>query len=291
MARTTAFTILCCLAFVVATAVPPRALAQEEDQGAGKTAPRTPPSTFDPREAPWHDDPNTPPQQDAKALEILKAGIKALGGEQAILGRKTIYIKRKVTNYDYPEPKEGTITLWFKRPDKLRKEVDYPDRHHVEVFDGGRAWFDAGSGAHLRGSVVTASILDGMKDLDMPVNYLDADLTYFNISQEIPGKLAHVVKVRKDGYTKELMFDVTTNLLEVSGEYENPWGAADRMTKFDRYRPVDGILIPYRVENWRSNRMISVTEILEITFNQPIDDALFAYPGEGSEGLRSAAKP
>jgi outer membrane lipoprotein-sorting protein len=186
-------------------------------------------------------------------------------------------------SHEYAEPREGTITLWYKRPDKLRKEVSYPERRHVEVFDGTRAWFDTGSGPQIRGPVVTAAIRDGMQELDLPANYLDADLTYFNISQEIPGKLAHVVKVRKNGYTKELMFDVNTYLLEVTGEYENPWGATDKMTKFDRYRPVDGILIPHRVEYWRANRMVSETEITEVVFNGPVDDSLFTLP-QRSEG-------
>src|SRR5262245_6607120 len=70
-------------------------------------------------------DPNSPPgtpsqgkgpvQQDPKALEILKEGIKALGGEKAILGRTTIYVKRKVVNHEYPDAREGTITVYFKR--------------------------------------------------------------------------------------------------------------------------------------------------------------------------------
>jgi len=233
---------------------------------------------YTPALAPWRDDPGTAPQQDPKALEILNAGLKAAGGVDAILGRKTIYIKRKITNHEYPEPRVGTITVWCKRPDKIRKEISYPDQKHIEVFDGRRAWFDGGQGPQFRGATMTAIIYDGMKELDIPANYLDADLTYFNISQEIPGKLAHVVKVRKNGYTKELMFDVTTHLLEVSGEYENPWGAADKMQKFDRYRPVDGIMVPHRIENWRSNRMVSETEILEIKFNGPVDDALFMVP-------------
>jgi hypothetical protein len=136
----------------------------------------------------------------------------------------------------------------------------------------------------VHGPARTASMLDGIQELDLPANYLDADLTYFNISQEIPGKLAHVVKVRKHGYTRELMFDVSTNLLALSGEYENPWGATDRMAKFDRYRPVDGILVPFKVENWRSNKISSVTEIQEIRFNGPIEDSLFVYPGDAQSG-------
>ena len=83
---------------------------------------------------PWHDDTGARPQQDPKALDILKAGLKAMGGEEVILGRKTIYLKRKVTNYDYPEPREGTLTLWYKRPNKIRKEISYPPdatRHAV----------------------------------------------------------------------------------------------------------------------------------------------------------------
>jgi hypothetical protein len=230
-----------------------------------------------PQRPPWHDDPNIPRQQDPKALEILKAGIKALGGEEAIFGRKTIYIKRKVTSHEYPEPREGTVTIWFKRPNKIRKEISYPpDKTRVEAFDGQHSWYDDGTGPKVETQGVrAAAILDGIQELDLPASYLDAELTYFNISQEIPGKLAHVVKVRKNGYTRELMFDVGTYLLQVVAQYQNPWGADDKMTRFDRYRPVDGVLVPYREERWRSNRMVNETEIIEIRFNAPIDDALF----------------
>lgn len=226
---------------------------------------------------PWHDDPAVTPTQDAKAREILMKGIQALGGADAILGRETIHMKKKVINHEYPEPMEGTILLWFKRPDKIRKEVTFPDRHHVEVYDGKTAWVDTGTGPRVKGYAMTAAIIDGMKELDLPVNFLDAELTYFNVSQELPGKLAHVVKVRKNGYTRELMFDVDTFLLAVSGEYENPWGATDKMIKFDRYRPVGGVLTPHHIEYWRSNRMVSETEITEVTFNAPINDEIFAY--------------
>ena len=223
---------------------------------------------------PWHDDTGARPQQDPKALDILKAGLKAMGGEEVILGRKTIYLKRKVTNYDYPEPREGTLTLWYKRPNKIRKEISYPpDATRVEGYDGQTGWFDDGTGPKIwTQGTRTAAILDGLAELDLPANYLDAELTYFNISQEIPGKLAHVIKVRKNGYTKELLFDIGTGLLQVVGQYENPWGADDKMTRFDRYRPVDGILIPWREEKWRANRMVTSSEILEVKFNTPIDN-------------------
>ncbi len=223
------------------------------------------------------------PQQDPKALEVLREGLKALGGEEAILGRKTVYIKRKIINHEYPDPREGTLTVYFKRPDKFRKEVAYSGLSYVEVYDGERAWFDEGSGPKLRGPIITNSIRIGLKELDIPANYLDAELTYFNISQEIPGKLAHVIKVRKDGYTRELMFDVNTHLLEISGEYESPWGATDKMTRFDRYRPVGGILVPYREEKWRSNRKITESEILEIEFDREISNSLFEPPPDLAE--------
>ena len=254
----------------------PNARTQAGAPSPGSAAPAPPP--IDRFAAPWHDDPNIPPTQDPKALEILKAGLKALGGETAILGRKTIYIKRKCINHEYPEPREGTITIWFRRPDKFRKEVEYPGEKHVTVYDGKSAWVDDGKGARMLGPVTLASLLDGLGELDLPANYLTADLTYFNISQEIPGKLAHVVKVRQHGYTRELLFDVTTYLLQVSGEYENPWGATDKMLRFDRYRPVDGFMVPYRIEHWRANEIVLETEVLDIKFNGPIDDALFQLP-------------
>lgn len=275
-----------CLVLIIPAAIPvagagsaPQA-QQDPNSIVPSAAPDTQPAPVNPEKPPWHDDSGTPPTQDAKALEILKAGIKAMGGEEAILGRKTIYVKRKLTNYDSPEPREGTLTLWYKRPNKIRKEITYPpDATRVEGYDGHTGWFDDGSGPKLwTQGTRTAAILDGLGELDLPANYLNAELTYFNISQEIPGKLAHVVKVRKNGYTKELMFDVSSGLLQVVGQYENPWGADDKMTRFDKYRPVEGLLLPWREERWRSNHMVSSSEILEMKFNIPIDDSLFEVP-------------
>ena len=259
-------------------------LAISEEKKPSPAPTPAPPAASSPSPAPWHDDPNVQPSQDAKALEVLKAGIKALGGESALLGRKTIYIKRKCINHETPEPREGTITIWYKRPDKFRKEVAYPNEKHTIVLDGSNAFADDGKGIRRLGPTGTASTMDGLQELDLPANYLSADLTYFNISQEIPGKLAHVVKVRQHGYTRELMFDVNTNLLQISGEYENPWGATDKMQRFDRYRPVDGIMVPFRVEHWRSNEVVLETEILEIKFNGPMDDSLFTLQTPPSAG-------
>ncbi len=242
--------------------------------------PSSPPGTVGAPEAPGRAGQTPRPgAQDPKALEVLRAGIKAVGGEAAILGRKTIYFKRRVINHEYPDPREGTITIYFKRPDRIRKEISYPGLKQVEAFDGKQGWVDQGAGPQVLGSRRIGTIMDGLADLDVPASYLDAELTYFNISQEIPGRLAHVVKVRKAGYTRELMFDVNDNLLALAGEYENPWGATDKMTKYDRYRPVDGLLVPHHEERWRSNRMVLETDVVEVRFNQPIDDALFAFPG------------
>lgn len=281
-----------CSAIVLLSVLAGSARAQDRPPAAPDANAPTPPEFLDPNKPvalpPWYDSPGATRTQDPKALEILKAGIAALGGEQAILGRKTIYIKRKVVNHDFPEPKEGTVTIWFKRPNLLRKEIVYPDQKHVEAYDGRRAWYDQGAGARWRGDVLTASILNGMNELDLPANYLEAELTYFNISQELPGKLAHVVKVRKNGYTKELLFDVNTSLLQVAGEYENPWGATDKSTHYDRYRPVDGVLVPYKVDHYKGNTLQSETEILEIRFNEPIDDGLFRFPISPSASRPSA---
>ena len=216
--------------------------------------------------------------RDERAHEVLQAAIEAMGGADAIGGRDTIYIKRRITNYDYPEPAEGTITVWFKRPYKIRQEVAYEHRKVVRAFDGERAWLDNGDGPELLSPHMALMMKRGIRELDSPLLYLEGSLRYLSVARDMRGRLTQKISWRHEGYARDLMVDVATSHILVIGEFDTPMGAISRLKILDDYRPVQGLMLPFRQEVYRNDRKYSETEIVEAEFGISVDDSLFAFP-------------
>lgn len=234
---------------------------------------------------------STPEQEvfrDERAQQVLMEAIEAMGGIEAIGGRKTIYIKKKITNYDFPEPTEGTITVWFKRPYKIRQEVAYESRKVIRVFDGERAWLDDGDGPELLSPHMALMIKRGIRELDSPLLYMEGSLRYLSVARDLRGRLTQKISWRHEGYARDLMVDVATNHILVIGSFDTPMGAISRLKLLDDYRPVQGLMIPHHEEVYRNDRKYSETEILEAEFDLPVNDALFVFPGSEGASLEGS---
>jgi len=219
-----------------------------------------------------------PIRRDERAEQVLLAAIKAQGGQESISGRQTIYMRSTIKNYDYPEPQSGTITVWFKRPLKIRQEVTYPHTKEIRAFDGERAWVDAGKGPTLLGPLMARMMERGIRELDSPLLYTEGNLTYLSVAKDPKGRMTQKLSWRFQGYARDIMVDMATNRVLVIGEFDTPAGAISRMKVFDDYRPVQGMLVPFHQDTFRNDQRYSEVDVIEARFNSPIDDALFAFP-------------
>lgn len=232
-----------------------------------------------------------PEDRDQRAEQVLQAAIKAHGGQDAIEGRQTIYVKWKITNFESPEPESGTIVTWFKRPMKIRKETTYPRRKEVRVYDGQRAWVDYGQGPQLLGSLMALMMERGILELDSPLLYQHGSLHYLSTGKDLKGRMAQRLSWREQGYARDILVDVATSRVLVIGEFDTPAGAISRMKMFDDYRPVQGVWVPYRQETYRNDQKFTEMEVLEAKFNLPIEDSLFEYTGKESRATSPAGPP
>ena len=220
-----------------------------------------------------------PIRRDERAEQVLAAAIKAQGGTESISGRQTIYIKYSIKNFEAPEIETGTITVWFKRPLKIRQEVVYPHKKEIRVFDGERAWFDLGKGAVLMGPLMARMMERGVRELDSPLLYTEGNLTYLSVAKDPKGRMTQKLSWRYQGYARDIMVDMATNRVLVIGEFDTPAGAISRMKIFDDYRPVQGMLLPFHQETFRNDQRYSETDVIEAKFNDAVEDSLFAFPG------------
>jgi len=230
-------------------------------------------------------------QRDERAEKVLQAAIKAHGGAEAISGRKTIFIKWKITNYDYPQPEVGTVTVWFKRPFRIRREVVYSHKKELTVYDGRRAWIDTGKGPQLVSAFTARLVERGVRELDSPLLYTEGNLRYLSTAKDLKGRLTQKLSWRFQGYARDIMIDVNTNHLLVVGEYDTPAGAVSRVKVFDDFRPVQGLTLPWFQETYRESEKYSDMEILEVKFDLPVDDSLFEYPGPPPEEASPPSAP
>jgi len=232
-----------------------------------------------------------PIRRDERAEQVLQAAIKAQGGLELISGRQTIYMRSTIKNYDYPEPESGTITVWFKRPLKIRQEVTYPHKKEVRAFDGERAWVDAGKGPELLGPLMARMMERGIRELDSPLLYTEGNLTYLSVAKDPKGRMTQKLSWRFQGYARDIMVDMSTNRVLVIGEFDTPAGAISRMKVFDDYRSVQGMMLPFHQETFRNDQRYSEANVIEARFNAPIDDALFVFPGQDSSAGNGKPDP
>jgi hypothetical protein len=236
------------------------------------------------------DQDNAPAFRDPRAEQVLQEMIEAHGGEDSIAGRRTIYVKYEITNFSYPEPAVGTLTIWFKRPSQMRQEIAYAQKKRVMVFNGDRAWMDDGSGPQELPPFTANIIATGIRELDTPLLYREGSLKYLSTAKDPMGRLTQKLSWRHEGYARDLMIDVATNRLSVIGAFENPAGATSRMQILDDYRSVDGMMIPYFKMVLRNDQKYTETKILEVRFNDSLDEALFQPLGaSGSASIPGAS--
>jgi outer membrane lipoprotein-sorting protein len=232
-----------------------------------------------------------PDVRDERAEQVLGAAIKAHGGAEVLRGRQTVYMRSRITNLEFPEPTAGTITVWFKRPSKIRQEVAYPHKKEIRVFDGERAWIDDGKGPRLLSPLHAAMMQRGVLEIDFPLQYTRGDLRYLNTAKDPMGRLTQKLSWRHEGYARDLMIDMTTNRVLVVGEFDTPAGAISRMKVFDDYRPVEGVMLPFHQETYRNDQKYTEVDLVEAKFNVAVDDTLFEYTGPDAQTGKGPASP
>jgi outer membrane lipoprotein-sorting protein len=220
-----------------------------------------------------------PPERDPRADQVLDAAIKAHGGREVIAGRQTVFIKWRIKNFEYPDTPTGTITVWYKRPWKIRQEVAYPHKKETRVFDGDRAWMDDGTGPRLMGSLMARMMQRGILEIDAPLLYTEGSLRYVSIAKDHQGRLTQKLSWRHMGYARDIMVDVATSRVMAVGEFDTPAGAISRLKVFDDYRPVQGVFVPHHHEVYRNSQKYTEADLLDARFNIDVDDTLFQYTG------------
>ncbi len=216
--------------------------------------------------------------------QVLDKYVEALGGKAAI--EKATSRVAKGT-FELPEfGANGTVTVYRKAPNKTAVVVDIPGFGIVKQgFDGTVAWDDnpqsgltEKSGAALAATKRDASF---HRELDLKAQYKQWEIKG---KQKIGDQDVYMATATpEEGAVETWYFDAATGLLaRVDAEREGPQGTGLIQSSFKDYRDVQGVKIPFRVEQaWPG--MTIITRFDDVQQNVEIPDTQFAKPTGGTQ--------
>ena len=211
--------------------------------------------------------------------EIVARYEKALGGKAAFEKLTSRASKGSFVVGEAGTP--GTTEIYQKAPNKMVTITDVPGFGVVRSgVDGTVAWLDTPQFGiqELTGDVAAASKRGG--DFYEQVKLKE---TYPKMvvkgKESFEGHDVYVVEATPaEGAPELLSFDTDSGLLVRSQTQVNgPQGTIDIDTRLSDYREVDGIKLPFVIDQVRSDFSFTI-KLTEVKHNVPIDDAKFEKP-------------
>jgi len=211
--------------------------------------------------------------------QVLEKYVEAVGGKAAI--EKT---SSRVAKGSFELPAmgaTGTLTVFGKAPNKSALVIDIPGFGVVKQgFDGTVGWSsDPMSGlTESSGAALAAAKRDAVfhRELVLKEQFKTMEVKG---KQTIGDKETYIVEATPElGAPEKMYFEVATGLLvRVDAERSSPQGVMNVETSMKDYREVDGVKIPFVLEQTMPN-LSFVIKFEEVKNNVEIDDAQFTKP-------------
>jgi outer membrane lipoprotein-sorting protein len=210
--------------------------------------------------------------------EIVARNIEAKGGLTKLRSLQSMKQTAKITM----QGMEATMTVFLKRPHKLRQEMQVGGQTVVNGFDGVTPWIlnplVPGSTRPMIVSGPQADMLRDQGDFDGPlVDYKAKGFTLDLVGVEALGdrKVHHLRMVSSNRQTVHLYLDASTSL-EVKRVTEVE--ALKLEQEFSDYRVVDGMRVPFVIRMLTNGVPQTEFRVQSVEFNVPMDDAIFRMP-------------
>lgn len=223
---------------------------------------------------------------DWTAEEIIHLSLQAQGGEEALRGVTSNYTEGTTLIYLYDTVYSSTnFKSWEKSPGKSYYVTPVTEKKYTEkrIFasngtyswtqnDGALAPYRQPQEEHRNTNGEDYPYLLTLEERGVKTNYIER--------VEEDGRTLHRVDyTSSDGNVEEVYFDASTWLIHrVRRFIETSQGRAELIKHYYDYRPVGGIVIPFRTESFFPPRELDLHLINHIEINQVVDDSIFEFP-------------
>ena len=209
--------------------------------------------------------------------ELIAKNLEAKGGAEKL---KAVQSIKQVSQFSM-SGMAATMTVYSRRPNRVRQEVKVGGQTVISAFDGVTTWIVnpmVGSDKPIAVTGPQADMLREQGDFDGPlVDYKTKGYTIELVGAETLGerKVNHLKLVTPSQQIVHLYLDAATNL------------EARRRTEVDKmnleqelgdYRPVEGVMIPFHIRLLVNGVPQSEMKVQSVQFNVTMDDAIFRMP-------------
>jgi outer membrane lipoprotein-sorting protein len=213
--------------------------------------------------------------------EILAKNVKAHGKEATIKNITSTKVEMSMAAMGQSIP----MTIYNKKPDKMRTQMRVGGTDMITVIDGNKGWVKQQGQVQ---DIPQEQLETVMDQLNTSMNFTGNTISLFKDmgakielvgSEKLNDKDYYKIKITSKD--KEFFFyiDKETNLeyklvtkLNMMGEM------ADVEIVFKEFKDFSGILAPSLVEMTSGGQSMGTSTIKSIEYNQPIDDKMFERP-------------
>ncbi len=215
--------------------------------------------------------------------EIIAKNIEAKGGYDKLKSIKTMQATGQFTAQNGMV--QGTITLYNKRPNKMRMNMDIQGQTMVQAFDGTTGWMIIPFMGTTEPQRMPEEQIKSMKsNADMDGVLVDYKKKGHKVEllgkEELEGTDVYKLKVtRKDSSVQYLYLDSDYYIeLKMSTVIKSKGTEQMFDTYLSDYKEVDGTMVPFAIEQKKGDMLLSQITLSEVKYNVDIDDSYFAMP-------------
>ncbi|MEJ2719926.1 MAG: hypothetical protein P8181_02125 [bacterium] len=216
-----------------------------------------------------------------KAAEIINRHIEALGGIENIKALKTLEIHGRLQRQGLEFP----FTLWMRRPNLSRMDIDVRGRTFVQAYDGKTAWW-------------VNPLLGAVEPREMPEEFARSTLRWVDFEGPLVdyrkkrneveylgevdtenGRAHEIELIRSDGDVWHVFIDTGT-YLEVKRTYEETFQGETRevVAYFYDYADVEGDNLYHKIDGEAIDGARYTMVFDTVNPNAAVEDAWFGMP-------------
>jgi outer membrane lipoprotein-sorting protein len=227
--------------------------------------------------------------------EILAKHFTAIGGKDKIAKVQTV----KMTGKQQMGPQEVPLTIYWKRPNKVRVEFTLQGMTGIQAFDGTKGWMVMPFMGKTEPEAITG---DDLKELNQQSDMIEGPLYDWKAKgnqvelvgkEAVEGTDAWKLKLtRKSGDVEYIYLDAES-MLQIKSEGKHKRGDTEMEieSSIGDYKETGGLVLPHSIESKpKGAPQGAMITIDKIEFGTDIADALFAMPEKKPEPTPAAGK-
>ena len=218
------------------------------------------------------------PSSQPPLQQKIDALLTAYGGRAALARVTTVAAHGRID--DFLRQSRGGYARAMRRPGDLRIDIMPEQGGEVRILDGDQGWQGSGSTLHAANPLSLSSMRYQYGYLDLPMSLADGSAKVSDGGRlDLYGQLHDVLLVDLDNAPQLRVYLDPERLLirRIEADFSmGGMGTSQLGTEYADFRQVDGVLFPFRLNNFAGGKNISVITIERLNLNQPLPKGVFA---------------